>query len=101
MELPYNNSNVLEKFDNEETDTQVPEKTAVSNMSQYSILLVDDNTDFLNYLYSEVRPLFKNVLKAVNGEEALLILKTHQPDLIVSDVMMPIMNGYKLCKEVK
>ena len=44
-------------------------------MSQYSILLVDDNTDFLNYLYSEVRPLFKNVLKAVNGEEALFAFK--------------------------
>lgn len=102
VELPYANSNnVLEKFDNEKTDTQVPEKTVVSDMSLYSLLLVDDNTDFLNYLYCEVRPLFKNVLKAVNGEEALLLLKTHQPDLIVSDVMMPIMNGYQLCKEVK
>ena len=102
VELPYANSNnVLEKFDNEKTDTQVPEKIVVSDMSLYSLLLVDDNTDFLNYLYSEVRPLFKNVLKAVNGEEALLLLKTHQPDLIISDVMMPIMNGYQLCKEVK
>ena len=76
VELPYANSNnVLEKFDNEKTDTQVPEKTVVSDMSLYSLLLVDDNTDFLNYLYCEVRPLFKNVLKAVNGEEALLLLK--------------------------
>ena len=62
---------------------------------------MDDNTDFLNYLYSELRPLFKNISKAVNGKEALLLLKTYQPDIIISDVMMPIMNGYQLCKEVK
>ena len=104
VELPYSHSTegVLHKFEGEEEQTEAPEKIAVTmDTSMYSVLLVDDNPDFLNYLYDELRPLFKSVLKAVNGEEALLLLKTHQPDIIISDVMMPVMNGYQLCKEVK
>ena len=104
VELPYSHSTegVLHKFEGEEEQTEAPEKIVVTmDTSMYSVLLVDDNPDFLNYLYDELRPLFKSVLKAVNGEEALLLLKTHQPDIIISDVMMPVMNGYQLCKEVK
>ena len=102
VEIPYNSKDILNKFEGEEEYNEVPEKvTNLFDSSLYSILLVDDNTDFLNYLYSELRPLFKNISKAVNGKEALLLLKTYQPDIIISDVMMPIMNGYQLCKEVK
>jgi len=104
FELPvkHNDERVLAKFETDESLAQTPEKsTPTLDTSRYGLLLVDDNTDFLSYLYEELRPQFKSVLKAVNGEEALLLLKTHQPDLIISDVMMPIMNGYQLCKEVK
>lgn len=102
VEIPYTSKDILNKFEGEEEYNEVPEKvTNLFNSSLYSILLVDDNTDFLNYLDSELRPLFKNISKAVNGKEALLLLKTYQPDIIISDVMMPIMNGYQLCKEVK
>jgi histidine kinase len=104
FELPvkHNDERVLAKFETDENLAQAPEKsTPTLDTSRYGLLLVDDNTDFLSYLYEELRPQFKSVLKAVNGEEALLLLKTHQPDLIISDVMMPIMNGYQLCKEVK
>lgn len=102
--LPYEvvSDHLLETFEGEEAQSEAPDKALGSiSTEHYSLLLVDDNADFLNYLFTELRPLFKSVLKAVNGEEALLLLKTHQPDLIVSDVMMPIMNGYQLCKEVK
>ena len=100
--LPYTPSAILDKFEGEASQSQAPTHNLSSmDTTGYSILLVDDNTDFLNYLHSELRPLFRNVLKAVNGEEALLLLKTHQPDLIISDVMMPVMNGYQFCQQVK
>src|SRR5690606_23291761 len=42
-----------------------------------------------------------NVLKAMNGEEALAILKENAVNLIISDIMMPIMDGYELCRQLK
>ncbi|MDO4879687.1 MAG: response regulator [Capnocytophaga sp.] len=103
VELPYlSNEKILDKFENEKAHSQAPEKLVNTiDTSLYSVLLVDDNLDFLHYLHSELRSMFKNVTKATNGQEALLVLKTHQPDIIISDVMMPVMNGYQLCKEVK
>ena len=75
--------------------------TDTYNLSTYSMLIVDDNSEFLQFLRAELQPLFKQVVKAHNGEEALHILKNQQLDIVVSDVMMPIMDGYQLCKCIK
>ena len=42
-----------------------------------------------------------NILEAGNGEEALEKLKNHEADIIITDVMMPVMDGIKLCKNIK
>lgn len=65
-----------------------------------NILIVEDNTDILQYLSSELSKSF-NVAKAGNGEEALYILKEQEVDLILTDVMMPVMDGLQLCKQIK
>ena len=55
-------------------------------------------TDFLKKTLEES---FKRVIIAADGVEALQLIKSHIPDIIVSDVMMPRMNGYELCINIK
>lgn len=67
----------------------------------YSILVVDDNPDLTDFLKKALGEYFKRILIASDGVEALQLIKSHTPDIIVSDVMMPRMNGYELCKNIK
>jgi signal transduction histidine kinase/DNA-binding response OmpR family regulator len=64
------------------------------------ILLIDDNEDVRNYIKSILLPQYI-LFEAVNGEEGVRQAFTFIPDLIISDVMMPIMNGYDVCRMVK
>lgn len=75
---------------------------AFSNIGEqnYTILIVDDNYDFLDFLSACLSTSY-NVLKATNGQEALEILKTENVDIVISDVMMPKMNGLELCTAIK
>lgn len=67
---------------------------------RYTVLLVEDNKDLIQLLVELFSPLY-NTLLAYNGEEALRIATAERPDLIVSDVMMPVMNGVDLCLQIK
>jgi len=64
------------------------------------VLIVEDNADLLMVLANTLSRLYK-VLKASNGVEALQILKDNDVDLIISDIMMPEMDGITLCRTVK
>ena len=62
----------------------------------------DFNTDdLLEFIAKELSPHFKSVLKATDGKEALELASRQSPNIIVSDVMMPLMNGYELCRTIK
>lgn len=74
--------------------------SSAEGRESYTILLADDNTDFLDFLSACLSTGY-NVLKAGNGRKALAMLKTEHVDIIVSDVMMPEMNGLELCAAVK
>lgn len=65
------------------------------------MLVVDDNTELTDFLQKALGEYFKNVYVAADGVEALQLTKNRQPDIVVSDVMMPRMNGYELCKSIK
>lgn len=65
-----------------------------------NILIVDDNDEFRQFLCSELSETY-NIIQATNGEEALRIIQDNDIDLIVSDVMMPQMDGMELCRRVK
>ena len=67
----------------------------------YTVLVVDDNPDLTDFLKKSLGEYFKRVVIASNGAEALQLIRSHTPDIIVSDVMMPRMNGYELCKSIK
>lgn len=65
------------------------------------ILIVEDNADILQYLSRELSNSFL-IFEAGNGEEALEILKKEEEiSLILTDVMMPVMDGLQLCKLIK
>lgn len=65
-----------------------------------SVLLADDNDEFRKYVASILQPQY-NILQAANGLEAYEIAIAEQPDLIISDVMMPEMTGIELCEKIK
>ncbi|MBC7830265.1 MAG: response regulator [Chitinophagaceae bacterium] len=64
------------------------------------ILLVDDEEEILDFLERVLRNKY-SIFKAENGKEALHILANEAVQLVVSDVMMPEMNGFELCKTIK
>ncbi len=65
-----------------------------------SVLIVEDNQELLNFMSNVLSTEF-NILKAVNGKEGLEIANQKHVDLIVSDIMMPEMNGTQLCNAIK
>ncbi|HEY3707120.1 MAG TPA: ATP-binding protein [Terracidiphilus sp.] len=65
-----------------------------------SILLVDDNADMRDYLRSLLAPRF-HVLTAENGKAALDVVKRHRPSLVVSDIMMPELDGLGLLSALR
>ncbi len=64
------------------------------------VLVVDDNRDMRSYLSSLLNQRYE-IKTAKNGAEGLAITKEWDPDLVLSDVMMPVMSGSDLCKAIK
>lgn len=64
------------------------------------MLIVDDNEDFRNFIAAIFTDAFR-ILTADDGEKALKLTLDKMPDLIISDVMMPRMDGFEFCRKVK
>lgn len=67
---------------------------------EMKIMVVEDNDDLLKFMQKTLENEFR-VLTAMDGSEAWKIIQKQLPDLIVSDVMMPGMDGFQLCSQVK
>ncbi len=65
-----------------------------------TLLIVDDNADIRTLLKTILQPYYQ-LLEASDGQEGLRIANEQVPDLIVSDVMMPVMNGLEFCQQIK
>ncbi len=65
-----------------------------------TVLIVDDNADIRTYLRSILQGQYR-LLEAEDGQCGLELAREQVPDLIVSDVMMPVMNGLEFCQQVK
>jgi CheY-like chemotaxis protein len=66
-----------------------------------TILVVDDEAPIRELLVWILRDLGFQVQEAINGREAMTVAALHPPDLVISDVMMPVMGGPELCRWVK
>ena len=82
----------------EETPADV--NPAVPAARRINLLLVDDSEDFLDYL-SGVLSCDYHVITATDGQEALNKMETLCPDIVLTDVMMPNMDGNELCRRIK
>lgn len=89
---------------NDNLSMLVPEKSAkkiIQNTElKQKILVIEDNTELRKYLIDYLSDYYK-VYDAENGEEGLKICKQIKPILCVADVMMPVMDGFKFCTELK
>lgn len=94
--VDYNILSVDEKAEESPSDKMTEE--SVPDMPL--ILLVEDNDDLLALMVRLLQGKY-NILQARNGKDALRVLEQEEVDLIVSDVMMPEMDGMALCREVK
>lgn len=94
---PTWNEQLAEEFSEQNVQPLSEEQAPVL---RYTILLVEDNEELMQVLISLFSP-FYHVLSAFNGEEGLQKAADGQPDLIVSDVMMPVMSGTEMCLRIK
>ena len=99
----------LSTFQFEETPAQYPvltqdnshsSETSESNEEQDLLLVIEDNEDVLHYITIFLQDNYK-LLTAANGKEGEQLALEHIPDLVVSDIMMPEMNGLELCESLK
>lgn len=72
----------------------------ISIIKSGKVLLIEDNVDLRNFIGTELSKTYQ-VLEAADGENGLEMANTHFPDLIISDVMMPKMDGIEFCKQLK
>ncbi|MEA5081899.1 MAG: two-component regulator propeller domain-containing protein [Dysgonamonadaceae bacterium] len=84
---------IIESKEQDEIDYRFFEK--------FSIIIVEDTVELQVYLKNTLADYFKHVYIAKNGVDGLEQIKNHLPDIILSDVMMPRMNGFELCYQVK
>jgi len=90
---------VRDEIDSEENPTLVDDEESGIKDKEI-VLIVEDNTEMRNYIQEQLTENF-NVLLAKNGEEGIKKAFDFVPDLVITDVMMPITNGYDLALKLK
>ncbi|GAB5409179.1 MAG: two-component regulator propeller domain-containing protein [Balneolaceae bacterium] len=84
-------------------NNRLGEKNTIINPQEIentTLLIIDDNEDIRNYLSSHLSKRYR-ILEAENGVEGLEKAKRELPDIVICDVMMPKMDGFTFCKELK
>ena len=93
---------VLQSDNQDKTpDNEPQDKQREELFQNLTLLIVEDNQELSAYLESTFANSFKKIWLAKNGIEGLNIIRSKQPDMVVSDVMMPQMNGFEMCRQIK
>ncbi|WP_370861061.1 two-component regulator propeller domain-containing protein [Parabacteroides faecis] len=71
------------------------------SVRKYSVLVVEDEPELRIYLKNSLKEYFRQVYVAEDGVEAFDMAVRYQPDIVVSDVMMPRMDGFEFCRKLK
>ncbi len=91
---------VNQQISQHQTPINPTKKSTIKTNFGYTVLIVEDNVELTNYIISLLEKTY--IIKtASNGLEGLQLLKQFTPDLIISDIMMPLMDGIAFCSSVK
>ncbi len=90
----------IEQINSSNEEHSKPIRTFAEMSSKPCILLVEDNEDFRHFVARSLKDRY-SILQASNGKEALQVLTKENVNIIISDIMMPIMDGLELCHQVK
>ena len=105
LEDPANFENIPHTLPvNEKLEFEAKEMPAdnvqTKSKTNFHILVVEDEKDIQDYLVEQLKDLYK-IITCNNGKEALSTILSTTPDLVISDIMMPEMDGITLCKKIK
>lgn len=78
-------------------EAEIEEKALIDKC----ILYVDDNTDMRNYIVDELGPICRKLITASNGKAAIKAIQNHNVDVVITDIIMPDIDGITLCKTIK
>jgi ligand-binding sensor domain-containing protein/signal transduction histidine kinase/DNA-binding NarL/FixJ family response regulator len=87
---------LLAEIDIPETNAE----TKLPSKNKYTVLVVEDDYDIRQYIRQELDDMY-NIKEASDGEEGLKKALEYQPNLVISDIMMPEMDGIEMCKRLK
>lgn len=80
---------------------EVPKQQPVKMVNDHpTVLVIDDDDDIRKYLSEELKDNYK-VITAVDGGEGWRMILKEKPDVVVTDVMMPVMDGIELCRKIR
>ncbi len=99
LSLPVSQSTSI-KLESATVEELPHEKSELHEGVKYSILIVEDDIELRMFVVNQLIKYYK-VYEAENGVDAIKMLNKKHVDLVISDVVMPQMNGFQLCKELK
>ena len=70
-------------------------------MAKKKVLVIDDSAEVRKFMGETLRRLGLEVVTAITGKVAVARAKEHEPDLILCDVMLPDMDGFQICREIR
>ena len=91
---------IVPEYIAEEEVVQIHKSEVFASDQLPLLLIVEDNTDMRHYIKKTLSDRYQ-IIEAENGKEGVTKAEQTVPDLIISDIMMPQMDGYKLCERIK
>ncbi|OKS86845.1 hypothetical protein RG47T_2302 [Mucilaginibacter polytrichastri] len=98
--IPENDLSISTGVEKIETDTKHKKESILRSNKKPVVLLIEDNDDLRFYLKDNLKYQF-TIIEACNGKEGWQKTLAMHPNLVVSDISMPEMNGIELCKKIK
>ena len=99
-EVAYNDYAVAERNTAKDDDGLARNNNVVQTISRKKVLIVDDDEEIRSFLCEELAALY-NVVDCGDGEQAYEIISREGADIVVSDIMMPGIDGIELCKRIR